>query len=37
MGVKGESPLARAMFAEPLPSGKGFCKHGCRACKSQLL
>lgn len=30
-GVKGESPLARAVVAENFADGNGFCKHGCRA------
>jgi hypothetical protein len=32
LGVKGESPLARAVFAENFAVGNSFRKHGCRAC-----
>ena len=31
-GVKGASPLARAVVTENFADGNSFCKHGCRAC-----
>ena len=36
-GVKGASPLARAVFAENFAVGNSFCKHGCRALSKREL